>query len=90
MGEVRWARDAASGTRGSEVRGKGRRARPVGERLVVLEAVGLVADEQVARAGLGEQRGVDAERLVAQDQDLCGAVGCSAAEQSGGVLGWEE
>ena len=47
---------------------------PVGECCVVLEAVRLVADEQVAGAGALEALSVQAERLIRYDEHLEGEV----------------
>ena len=54
----------------------------VGERLVVLQAVGLIADEQVAGALAAELLCMESERLVGHDQHLCG-IACMALLPNG-------
>jgi len=55
----------------------------VGERLVVLQAMGLIADVQVAGALAAELLRVESERLVGHDQHLCG-IACMALLPNGG------
>lgn len=57
----------------------------VGERLVVLQAVGLIADEQIAGALEAKLLRVKSECLVGHDQHLCG-IACMALLPNGGGL----